>query len=62
MKIPLTTDLINEILSYLSDKPFKEVNSLLLKIIQEVKMNENENKKQTELNLMHDEDDVGGIS
>jgi len=59
MKIFLTADLVNEILNYLSNKPFKEANPLISKIMQEVKMNEDENKKQTELNLMKNEDERG---
>ena len=59
MKIFLTTDLINEILNYLSERPFKEANPLISKIIQEVKMNEDQNKKQEELNLMKKEDEGG---
>lgn len=59
MQILLTTNLINEILNYLSNKPFKEANPLISKIMQEVKMNEDVNKKQTELNLMKNEDEGG---
>ena len=59
MKIFLTTDLINEILNYLAERPFKEANPLISKIIQEVKMNEDQNKKQEELNLMKKEDEGG---
>ena len=59
MKIFLTTDLINEILNYISERPFKEANPLISKIMQEVRMNEDENKKQTELNLMKNEDEGG---
>jgi hypothetical protein len=61
MKIFLTTDLINEILNYLAERPFKEANPLISKMIQEVKMNEDQNKNQTELNLTKNEDnDEGG--
>ena len=49
MKIFLTADLVNEILNYLSNKPFKEANPLISKIMQEVRINENE--KQEELDL-----------
>jgi hypothetical protein len=59
MEIFLTTDLINEILNYLAERPFKEANPLISKIIQEVKMNEDQNKKQEELNLMKKEDEGG---
>ena len=59
MKIFLTTDLVNEVLNYISEKPFKEANPLISKIMQEVRMNEDENKKQTELNLMKNEDEGG---
>jgi hypothetical protein len=59
MKIFLTTDLINEILNYLAERPFKEANPLISKIIQEVKMNEDQNKKQAELTLMKKEDEGG---
>ena len=59
MKIFLTADLVNEILNYISERPFKEANPLISKIMQEVKMNEDENKKQTELNLMKNEDEGG---
>jgi hypothetical protein len=59
MKIFLTADLVNEILNYISERPFKEANPLISKIMQEVKMNEDENKKQTELNLMKNEDERG---
>ena len=58
MKIFLTTDLVNEILNYLSNKPFKEANPLISKIMQEVRMNENE--KQEELDLTTK--DEGGTS
>jgi|TARA_R110000744_G_scaffold355067_1_gene461558 hypothetical protein len=61
MKIFLTTDLINEILNYLAERPFKEANPLISKVMQEVKMNEDQNKNQTELNLTKNEDnDEGG--
>jgi|TARA_R100000963_G_C4544136_1_gene39937 hypothetical protein len=59
MKIFLTADLVNEILNYISERPFKEANPLISKIMQEVRMNEDENKKQTELNLMKNEDEGG---
>ena len=59
MKIFLTTDIVNEVLNYISEKPFKEANPLISKIMQEVRMNEDENKKQTELNLMKNEDEGG---
>jgi len=59
MKIFLTADLVNEILNYISERPFKEANPLISMIMQEVKMNEDENKKQTELNLMKNEDERG---
>ena len=59
MEIFLTTDLINEILNYLAERPFKEANPLISKIIQEVKMNEDQNKKQEELTLMKKEDEGG---
>jgi len=59
MKIFLTADLVNEILNYISERPFKEANPLISKIMQEVKMNEDENKKQTELNIMKNEDERG---
>ena len=58
MKIFLTTDLVNEILNYLSNKPFKEANPLISKIMQEVRLNENE--KQEELDLTTK--DEGGTS
>ena len=58
MKIFLTTDLVNEILNYISEKPFKEANPLISKIMQEVRMNENE--KQEELDLTTK--DEGGTS
>ena len=58
MKIFLTTDLVNEILNYLSNKPFKEANPLISKIMQEVRINENE--KQEELDLTTK--DEGGTS
>ena len=58
MKIFLTTDLVNEILNYLSNKPFKEANPLISKILQEVRLNENE--KQEELDLTTK--DEGGTS
>jgi len=58
MKIFLTTDLVNEILNYLSNKPFKEANPLISKIMQEVRINENE--KQEELDLATK--DEGGTS
>jgi|TARA_R100000093_G_scaffold52704_1_gene27111 hypothetical protein len=58
MKIFLTADLVNEILNYLSNKPFKEANPLISKILQEVRLNENE--KQEELDLTTK--DEGGIS
>jgi hypothetical protein len=61
MEIFLTTDLINEILNYLAERPFKEANPLISKVMQEVKMNEDQNKNQTELNLTKNEDnDEGG--
>ena len=59
MKIFLTADLVNEILNYISERPFKEANPLISKIMQEVRMNEDENKKQTELNLKKNEDEGG---
>ena len=59
MKIFLTADLVNEKLNYISERPFKEANPLISKIMQEVRMNEDENKKQTELNLMKNEDEGG---
>jgi len=59
MKIFLTASLVNEILNYISERPFKEANPLISKIMQEVRMNEDENKKQTELNLMKNEDEGG---
>ena len=59
MKIFLTASLVNEILNYFSERPFKEANPLISKIMQEVRMNEDENKKQTELNLMKNEDEGG---
>mgnify|MGYP003661425468 FL=1 len=58
MKIFLTTDLVNEVLNYISEKPFKEANPLISKIMQEVRMNENE--KQEELDLTTK--DEGGTS
>ena len=58
MKIFLTTDLVNEVLNYISEKPFKEANPLISKIMQEVRMNENE--KQEELDLATK--DEGGTS
>ena len=58
MKIFLTTDLLNEVLNYISEKPFKEANPLISKIMQEVRMNENE--KQEELDLTTK--DEGGTS
>jgi len=58
MKIFLTADLVNEILNYLSNKPFKEANPLISKIMQEVRINENE--KQEELDLATK--DEGGTS
>jgi len=58
MKIFLTADLVNEILNYLSNKPFKEANPLISKIMQEVRINENE--KQEELDLTTK--DEGGTS
>ena len=59
MKIFLTADLVNEILNYLSERPFKEANPLICKMMQEVKMNEDQNKKQEELTLMKKEDEGG---
>tara|TARA_R100000963_G_C4534114_1_gene34193 strand:+ start:152 stop:325 length:174 start_codon:yes stop_codon:yes gene_type:complete len=49
MKVCLTTELINDIVNYLSNRPFKEVNSLISRIMIEVK--KNEEVSQTELNL-----------
>ena len=49
MKVCLTSELINDILNYLSNKSFKEVNSLISRIMIEVK--KNEEVSQTELNL-----------
>ena len=58
MKIFLTADLVNEILNYISERPIKEANPLISKIMQEVRMNENE--KQEELDLTTK--DEGGTS
>ena len=58
MKIFLTADLVNEILNYISERPFKEANPLISKIMQEVRINENE--KQEELDLATK--DEGGTS
>ena len=58
MKIFLTADLVNEILNYISERPIKEANPLISKIMQEVRMNENENKEELDLTTK----DEGGTS
>ena len=44
--LPLSIDLINQILNYLSKKPFNEVNGLMSKIILEVKQSQGENQEE----------------
>ena len=49
--MPLSIDLINLILNYLSKKPFNEVNGLMSKIILEVKQSQGERQEEMSIDV-----------
>ena len=51
MKIPIEADLLNEVLNYLSKKPFGEVNSLISKLIMEGKTFEDQSQGELEIDV-----------
>ena len=51
MKIPIDAELINEVLNYLSKKPFGEVNSMINKILAEGRSFEDSKQKELEIDV-----------
>lgn len=51
MKIPIDADLINEVLNYLSKRPFGEVNNLINRLIMEGKAFEDSNQQELDIDV-----------
>ena len=51
MKIPIDADLINEVLNYLSKRPFGEVNNLINRLIMEGKAFEEQKQGELDINV-----------
>lgn len=51
MKIPIEADLLNEVLNYLSKKPFGEVNNLISKLIIQCKTFEDQSQGELEIDV-----------
>ena len=51
MKIPIDAELVNEVLNYLSKKPFGEVNSMINKILAEGRSFEDSKQKELEIDV-----------
>jgi len=51
MKIPIDAELLNEVLNYLSKKPFGEVNSLISRLISEGKVFEGERQEEMSIDV-----------
>ena len=51
MKIPIDADLINEVLNYLSKRPFGEGNNLINRLIMEGKAFEDSNQQELDIDV-----------
>ena len=51
MKIPIDADLINEVLNYLSKRPFGEVNNLINRLIMEGKAFGDSNQQELDIDV-----------
>ena len=51
MKIPIDADLIDEVLNYLSKRPFGEVNNLINRLIMEGKAFEDSNQQELDIDV-----------
>lgn len=51
MKIPIDAELVNEVLNYLSKKPFGEVNSIIKKILAEGRSFDDSKQKELEIDV-----------
>lgn len=51
MKIPIDAELVNEVLNYLSKKPFGEVNSIINKLLAEGRSFEDSKQKELEIDV-----------
>ena len=51
MKIPIDSELLNEVLNYLSKKPFGEVNNLISRLMMEGKTFEDQSQGELEIDV-----------